>query len=277
MNARKCFMKRFLYFALFLTMLITACGSIPGLSPVATPTPLPTITTLPTNTPTQMPTATPLPSPTATEPLTPQEQLERDYGHLVSKDEKCVKGVGSASTDYIQNNTTYAYLHVHATNPNNAQWMTIELGRPEDKKPREVLVLPVVCRDANGGMIKFGLILGGKDFGKDGADLNAYYNYKIDGTLDGKGFQVVSAQEILENIEDGLLMAIDVPIKPGDGDMKKPRDNWEGATNELGIIAINTVRYDEAYSQVVNQIAEGGGEIPDNLIIIPSRLELNPQ
>ena len=266
-------MKRFPYLALFLTIVFAACSNIPGLSPVATSTSLPTITPPPTNTPTQMPTTTPLPSPTATEQLTPQEQLERDYGHLVPKDEKCVLFPdGTVGYDYTQSNTHYTQLQVRATNPANAMWMKIPLGPPHDQKEREVLVLPVVCRDANGSILKTLLILGGRDFGKDGADLNVYYNHK-----GGKDFQVVPAQEILEQVQEGDRIEIYVVIKPGDGNFKKLGSNWEGATNDLTKISILMVKDDKQYSDIVNLLAQGGGDIPNDFVIIPDRIDLYSQ
>ena len=277
MNNSK-FNRDFFKIAFILALFIlSACSNIPVSNPVATSTSVPSFTP-PPSTPTQMPSATALASPTATEQLTPQEQPEQDYGVLVPKNENCVKSDNiSLGNDYIQTGSQYTVLHVRATDPNNAQWLTLDLGRPEDKKPRDVLVLPVVCRDSNKNIIKFGLIIGGRDFGKNGADLNAYYNYKPGGQLSDKGFQVVPAERILENIAEGDLMAIDVVIKPGQGDFKKLGDSWGGATNELAIIALLMVRYDETYSQAVNQLAQGSHDIPNDFIIIPSRLELNPQ
>ena len=211
------------------------------------------------------------PSPTATEQLTHQEQLERDYGVLVPKNEKCVQFTDSISLpDYTQDNTTYASLQVRATDPKNAIWKKVGLGPPQDVKEREVLLLPVVCRDANDNIIKpFWLILGGKDFGKDGSDLNVYYTHK-----GGKDFQVVPAQEILDNVQEGDRIEISVVIKPGQGNFKKLGSNWEGATNELTRISILMVRYDKQYSDIVNLLAQGGSEIPDDFIIIPERIDL---
>jgi len=60
-------MKRFLYFTLFVSLLLTACGSIPGLNP-ATPTSAPIMTSAPTLTP--LPTDTPTPIPTSTPDIT---------------------------------------------------------------------------------------------------------------------------------------------------------------------------------------------------------------
>ena len=59
-------MKRLLYFITLISILVIACGSLPGLSPTATATslpptntPEPTFTPLPTDTPTPIPTSTP--------------------------------------------------------------------------------------------------------------------------------------------------------------------------------------------------------------------------
>jgi len=57
-------MERFLHFAPLVLILLSACGSIPGLNPAATPTPTATHTPEPTFTP--LPTDTSTPSPTAT-------------------------------------------------------------------------------------------------------------------------------------------------------------------------------------------------------------------
>ncbi|MBI5962428.1 MAG: hypothetical protein HY863_03040 [Chloroflexi bacterium] len=53
-------MKRLQYFALFVLLLILACGTMPGTAPTATPSPEPTstFTPMPTSTPTAVPTAT---------------------------------------------------------------------------------------------------------------------------------------------------------------------------------------------------------------------------
>ena len=59
-------MQRFLYITLIVSVLLTACGSLPGADPTATSTPVPptntlepTFTPLPTDTPTPLPTSTP--------------------------------------------------------------------------------------------------------------------------------------------------------------------------------------------------------------------------
>jgi hypothetical protein len=280
-------MKHFSYFALFLTMLITACGNIPRLSPIATSTSLPTINPPPTNAPTQMPTATSLPSPTATEELTPEQLREREFGHLVPQGEQCLKfpehPEGQLSFDYTQDNTTYTQLIVRATdpaNPENAGWKTVELGAEGDKKLREVLTLRVVCRDAQDNIVgPFKIILGGRDFGKNGTNANGFYT--------GGWHHVIPAEEILKFIKAGDPLEIDVAIKPGQGNLKKvfwPADTQFQAnepgieTNELARLAVLTVRDDPKYAQMVNLFAQGKAQqLPENFLIIPSRLVLNPQ
>lgn len=59
-------MKRFSYIALIVSMLLMGCGAIPGLSPTATPTLVPTNTNTPDPTLTPTPTDTPTPTATST-------------------------------------------------------------------------------------------------------------------------------------------------------------------------------------------------------------------
>jgi hypothetical protein len=246
---------------------------------------MPTITPPPANTPTEIPTATLLPSPTATEQLTPEQLREQEFGHLVPQGEQCLKfpenPEGQLSVDYTQDNTLYTILRVYATNPThpeNASWETIELGAQGDKKPREVLTLRIVCRDAQNNIVgPFKIVLGGKDFGKNGTDANGFYT--------GGWYHVTPAGEILKLIKAGDPLEIDLAIKPGTGNLKMqnwpadPQFNEPGiSTNELARIAILTVRDNPDYSRNVNLFAQGKAQqLPENFLIIPSRLVLNPQ
>jgi hypothetical protein len=276
MNAKRRFMKRFPYFALFLTMVFSACGNIPGLGPVATATSLPTITPPPTNTPTQTPTATPLPSPTPTETLTPQEQLEREYSHLVPPDEPCVKQPESIMLpDPTQANTEYTELQVRTTDHTNASWMKIPLGPPENQKVREVLVLPVVCRDANKKLFKISVIIGGRDFGENGTNINELYTVSIEqtesGTIFGYGLEVGSAEELVNKILAGQLMFITAVIKPGTGPLRSIV--YGGTTNELAKLAVLTAQ-DSNYTDPLNLLAQTGTALPDDFVILPARIDL---
>jgi hypothetical protein len=278
-------MKSFRYFALLSIMSITACGNIPGLRAVATSTSMPTTAPPSTNTATEIPTVTPLPSPTATEQLSPEQLREREFGYLVPKGEQCLKHPespeGYLGVDYTQDNTLYTMLRVHATdptNPENAGWETVELGAEGNKKPREVLTLRVVCRDAQNNIIgPFKIILGGRDFGKNGTDANGFFT--------GGWYHVTSAEDILELIKASDPLEIDVAIRPGQGNLKL--QNWPAdsqfkepgiSTNELARIAVITVRDNSDYARNVNLFAQGKPQhIPGNFLITPSRLVLNPQ
>ena len=268
-------MKSFGYMALFLIMLISACGNIPGLKPVVTSTSLPTATPLPTNTPTQVPTATPPPRPTATEQLTYQEQLERDYGHLVPLSEKCVVYEELISyMDVIPSGTTFAQLQLHATgNINNVDIKTVTVPWGEDKLPREVYILRVVCRDANSNMMEpMWLVLGGDDFGAE-HDGTAVYWYTASNGDNGR--RIMTVQELITKISEGLKITVSVPIKISSPSVRDRFGDYyglEGYSNELYAQAVRTFYDNEA---IIKHVVSGGAVNQKDWIMYPLFMEFD--
>lgn len=269
-------MKRFSFLALFLTMLITACGNIPGLGPVATSTTTPTITPPPTNTPTPTPTATPLPSPTATKQLTHQEQLERDYGHLVPKDEKCVTYTEliSPGSDIYPPGLVFAELQLHATgNKIGEDIKTITIPWGEEKTPREVNILRVICRDANLKIMEpMWLVLGGEDFGEN-HDGTAVYWYIANNGNNGR--KIMTVQELITRISAGLKIKIEVPVKIASPSVKDRFGDYyglDGYSNELTNQAIRTF-YDN--EEIIKQIVGGSEVNQKDWVLYPLIIEVD--
>ena len=250
------------------TLAITSCSQ--RAVPIATPTIAPTIT--PSETPIP-PTKVPSPTVAATKVLSPQEQLEREFGHLVPADEKCV-GEGQEdiilSSDDTQTSIHYAHLRVHAADPSNAIKETVLLGPPQDRKPVEVLSIPVVCRDINGNIIKpQKLVLGGTTFGKNGADVNIFF--------DLMGPHGVPVQTILDNIKEGDLIDIFIAIKPGQGNIHNA-PSYYGESNFLTKTVLSMLKNDSTFFDAVNllaqNLAQGSADLPSDFLLLPSRIEL---
>ena len=269
-------MKRSGYFALFLTLLITACGNIPRFDPVATSTSLLTITPPPTNTPTQLPTATSLPSPTATEQLTRQEQLEQQYGHLVPVNERCViyTELLSPGSDIYPPGLVFAELKLRATgNKDKEDIKTITVPWGEEKTPREVKILRVVCRDANSNIMEpMWLVLGGQDFGEN-RDGTAVYWYIANNGDNGR--KIMTVQELMTRISEGLEINVNVPIKIDSPSVKDRFGDYyglDGYSNELTNQAVRTFYENEA---IIKQIVNGGGIDQKDWILYPLLIEVD--
>lgn len=205
---------------------------------IAPPTPTPTATLAPTLTPTDTPIPTPSPTQTEipatpTEQLSPQEQLERDYGHLVPKDEKCLSepDVILSMPEYFPAGVTKAILIVHSTGITDK--VTIPFGK--DKVPREVTRLKVVCRDNQGNIQRpMWLILGGDDFGKYHNGENPFWYHLPDGT---NGYESSSIKEVLAKIQIGARIEVMIPTNSGNGNLREKFNEWDlhgdGYTNHF--------------------------------------------
>jgi hypothetical protein len=208
------------------TMLVFALGGCtfsivtPTLTPTATLTP----TLAPTYTPTPSPTPTEIPV-TQTEQLSPQELLERDFGSLVPKEEKCLKTpeVFLSMPDYFPSGVKKAELIVHSTGITDK--ITIPFGK--DKAPREVTRLQVVCRDNQGTLQKpMWLILGGDTFGKYQNGENPFWHIYPDGV---NGYESLTTDEVLGKMKatKGARLDVMIPADQGNGFLQDKFLEWD--------------------------------------------------
>jgi len=114
-------MQRFLYITLIVSILLTACGSLPGAAPTATATPLPA-----TNTP--EPTATPLPTDTPTPPPTSTPDAAATQSAKVTE----TAGEVLAELDkYLGDDAGIPYQDGHLTWQQNERF-SLSLNGPDD-------------------------------------------------------------------------------------------------------------------------------------------------
>jgi hypothetical protein len=251
-----------------LAALMAACGSV-NLSTSPTPAPTSSPTLIPTSTNIPSPTPTKTLVPTATKELTPEQQREHDFGSLVPKAETCVRHTELYMNDpgFISPDTAFAELSVHSTGV--TQKIKMPLGK--DNQEQNVTMLQVVCRKANGNIAKpMWLVLGSGSFGKDHNGKNTYWITVNNGT--GIGIEVVTTDQVVNQIEKGLEIRVDIPVKKGSGNLVDRF--WDiGTSNQLANEAIR--RFDQNQDQL-KQIVDGMGASQDDFQLFPIRITIGP-
>ena len=250
-----------------LCILLTACTSV-GISPTSTSTLIPVPSSMATSTPQPQPTETPSPKAIPTEVLSPQEQLERDYGALVPKDEKCVQFTdASISAQFLPSGATYAVMRFRATDK-KIEHMQIPFGPLGELK--DVAAVQATCRDNNGELIKYpvNIVVGTYDSGKYHDGINPFWD-----APEGGNFDFGTPDQILKLIKQGDIIEFKVLMNQGN----KPKDfTWrqeKGPKNEMIIEAYHRFS-DINYQHQLDLLIAGIGVEEKDFNLIPIMLTL---